>query len=271
LILAGAGLGTGPALFAAGEATVPVTPLFSRHVVPLFSRLGCNAGACHGAVKGQNGFRLTLFGAQPDLDHSRILREASGRRLNLLAPEASLLLLKATGQVPHQGDARLARGSPEYRIIHRWIASGARLDEIVRSRVVKLLLTTTPAGNGRHQLNVQATFADGSDEDVTHLCRFEAVHKEVALVRRSGEVQVIGAGDTALVARYRAEPAVTMLVAPRQGKERFPDVQPINFIDRQVLNKLRRLNIHPAEVCDDATFLRRASLDDAPLIKEVIA
>src|SRR5262245_60218570 len=95
--LAGAGLGARPLPLQAGEAAVPATPVFSRHVVPLFSRLGCNAGACHGAVKGQNGFRLTLFGADPGLDHTRLLRESSGRRLNLLDPESSLLLLKATG------------------------------------------------------------------------------------------------------------------------------------------------------------------------------
>src|SRR5881396_2299579 len=82
-------------------------PLFSRHVIPLFSRLGCNAGACHGAVKGQNGFRLSLFGAEPAADHERLLREAGGRRLNLLDPDASLLLLKATGQVAHPGGKRM--------------------------------------------------------------------------------------------------------------------------------------------------------------------
>src|SRR5437870_4310917 len=123
LILAGA-----PAPLRAAEAT-PV-PLFSRHVVPLFSRLGCNAGSCHGAVKGQNGFRLSLFGADPDLDHARLLREFSGRRLNLLAPENSLLLRKATGQTPHQGGSRLTTASPEYQILRDWIAAGARLDRV---------------------------------------------------------------------------------------------------------------------------------------------
>src|SRR5262245_64041866 len=92
-------------------------PLFSRHVVPLFSRAGCNAGACHGAVKGQNGFRLTLFGADPALDHERLLRELAGRRINRLAPDASLLLLKATGQISHEGGRRLAPDGRDYRLI----------------------------------------------------------------------------------------------------------------------------------------------------------
>src|SRR5262245_35422531 len=92
-------------------ADTNIDPKFSRHVVPLFSRLGCNAGSCHGAVKGQNGFRLTLFGADPVLDHERLLRETAGRRLNLQDPDASLLLLKATARIPHGGGRRLEAGS----------------------------------------------------------------------------------------------------------------------------------------------------------------
>src|ERR1700704_6394093 len=105
----------------AAEAPVlPAEPRFSRHVVPLFSRLGCNAGACHGAVKGQNGFRLTLFGADPALDHARLVREFGGRRLNFHDPDASLLLLKATGQISHEGGKRLDVGSGEYKLLRAW-------------------------------------------------------------------------------------------------------------------------------------------------------
>src|SRR5215813_195317 len=108
---------------AAAPATAPAQPLFSRHVVPLFSRLGCNAGSCHGAVKGQNGFRLTLFGTDPGLDHARLVREFGSRRLNFADPDASLLLLKATAQVPHQGGKRLDVSSPEYTLLRNWITS----------------------------------------------------------------------------------------------------------------------------------------------------
>ena len=100
---------------AASEARQPGEPRFTRHVVPLFSRLGCNAGTCHGAVRGKNGFRLSLFGVEPALDHERLVRDAGGRRLNFQNPDASLLLLKATGRVAHEGGNRLAVGSPEYQ------------------------------------------------------------------------------------------------------------------------------------------------------------
>ena len=116
-------------------------PLFSRHISAVFSRVGCNGGTCHGAVQGRNGFRLSLFGADPALDHERLLREFSGRRLNLADAEASLLLLKATGQVAHGGGKRIEPGGPEYRILRRWIAAGAPLDNVDRSRVAHLRIT----------------------------------------------------------------------------------------------------------------------------------
>ncbi len=245
---------------------VPADPLFSRHVVPVFSRLGCNAGSCHGAVKGQNGFRLSLFGADPAADHSRLLREANGRRLNRFATDDSLLLLKGTGATPHEGGNRMPLGSPEYLIVRNWIAKGAKLDDLAASRVTRLAvepaLQTTKLGE-RYRLKVTAAFADGSTEDVTALCMFEVVNKELARTDHSGQVESLGVGDTAIVARFRGEPVVAMLVVPRGGAEPFPDVKPVNVIDTHVLAKLRRLNIHPAVQCDDATFLRRASLDVA--------
>lgn len=262
LIIAGVLAGAAAPLRA--DEPVSVDPSFSRHVVPLFSRLGCNAGGCHGAVKGQNGFRLSLFGADPATDHARLLREANGRRLSLHSPETSLLLLKATGAATHEGGKRMAVGSPEYQIVHNWLVAGAKLDKLDASRVTRLSVepaSRTAKLGERYSLRVTASFADGSMEDVTSLCSFEAVNKELARVNFAGQVEAIGIGDTALVARYRAEPVVALVVVPRGGSEAFPNVKPVNVIDTHVLDKLRRLNIHPAEPCDDATFLRRVSLD----------
>jgi hypothetical protein len=263
LLAAGLALVLGfPAAAPAGEA--PKEPRFSRHVVPLFSRLGCNAGSCHGAVKGQNGFRLSLFGADPAGDHQRLLREAGGRRLDRSDPDNSLLLLKATGQARHEGGTRMAKGSAEYRILRDWIASGASLDSIEKSAVTRLTiapLQKTLKQGERYALRVMADFADGSSEDVTALCSFEPVNKELARMDASGQVTALAVGDTALIARYRSEPVVALLVVPRDGKEAFPKVAPVNFIDKHVLDKLRKLNVHPAEPCDDVTFLRRVSID----------
>jgi len=237
---------------------------FSRHVAAVFSKLGCNGGTCHGAVKGQNGFRLTLFGADPSLDHERMLREFAGRRVNLQDPDASLLLLKATGQASHGGGKRMEVGSAEYTILRRWIAAGAKLDAIDKSRVVKLHVIPVEQSakpGDRYRLKVEATFADATVEDVTLLCSYETLDRQVAVVERDGAVHVQGPGDTALMVRFRSEPIVSLVMVPRATTEAFPKVTPINFIDVHILAKLRRLNIPASALTDDLTFLRRVSLD----------
>jgi len=239
-------------------------PLFSRHIVPLFSKLGCNAGACHGAVKGQNGFRLSLFGADPAADYERLLRDSAGRRLNLVAPESSLLLLKATGQIAHEGGRRMAVGSPEYKLLHAWLNNGYKLDALDKSKVTRLEITPRQQAlkmGETCKLKVQASFADGSSEDVTALCTFESRDKLVATVNAAGEAKATGVGDAALVVRFRSEPGMAMLLVPGAPQGTFPEVKPHNFIDTHVLQKLKLLNIHPAPLADDITFLRRVHLD----------
>src|SRR5437763_6072704 len=150
-------------------------PRFGRHVEAVFSRLGCNGGACHGAVKGQNGFRLSLFGAAPTGDAERILREYVGRRINLADPAASLLLKKATGQAEHGGGVRLQAGSPDYETIRKWIAGGAKVDPESKSHVKDLRISPaerTAKPGEACPLKVEATFIDGSREDVTAFCSF---------------------------------------------------------------------------------------------------
>src|SRR5262249_53230765 len=122
------------------EERSETTPLFSRHVVPTLSRLGCNGGgSCHGTVKGQNGFRLSLFGGQPAEDFNRLTRQFSGRRLDLLRPDESLILLKATGRVPHGGGKRTEVGSTDYQLLRAWIAGGTPFGDVVKEGVARLV------------------------------------------------------------------------------------------------------------------------------------
>lgn len=253
-------------LFAAPSqpGPAPEAPSFTRHVTAVFSRLGCNAGTCHGAVQGKNGFRLSLFAARPEQDYEHLRFGSRGRRINLAAPTASLLLRKPSGVMPHGGGVALRQGSPEYGILLRWIEAGAPGDEPAESEIARLAITPRQqrtAPRSQYQLQVTATFADGSREDVTGLCSFQSRNEGVATVDRQGLVTARGVGDTALVVRYRAEPAIAMVVVPRNTTEPFPEVQPHNFIDEHVLAKLASLGLPPAELCDDATFLRRATLD----------
>lgn len=261
LLLCGILLGTaapGVARAAEGDA-----PSYQRHVVALFGKLGCNGGTCHGAVKGQNGFRLSMFGADPAGDHERLVREDGGRRLDFFEPENSLLLRKATGKVPHGGGVRLLAGSPEHQILSAWIAGGATADEPEPSQLTALSIFpaehVSQTGES-YALRVEAEFADGSKENVTDFCSFESQDRAVATIDGAGRVTGVGVGDAGLLVRYRAQPAAAHVLVPRPGAD-FPEATPVNFIDEHVLAKLRRLNLPPAEVCDDATFLRRVHLD----------
>jgi hypothetical protein len=251
---------------AADPATSEDTPLFSRHVVPILSRLGCNAGgSCHGTVKGQNGFRLSLFGGQPAEDFKRLTREIGGRRLDVEQPDDSLILLKASGRVPHGGGKRTSVGSTDYQVLRRWIAAGAPLDDVVRSRVTRLVVSPAElilsVGESR-RVQSTATYADGTSTDVTLLCRHETNDQEIATIDASGTIRGKRVGDTVAVIRYGAEPVlINILVVPGANRKPFPEVKTHNFIDEHVLAKLRALDLPPAALCDDATFLRRLYLD----------
>lgn len=242
------------------------TPLFSRHVVPLLSRLGCNAGgACHGTVKGQDGFRLSLFGGNPLEDHGRLTREYAARRISVNDPDRSLILLKATGQVSHGGGKRTAVGSPDYKLLRDWIAAGAPVDDAAKSRVTRLVVSPAEqilkVGETK-RFQVTATYTDGASADVTHLCRHESRDEEIATLDPSGSLRARRAGDTVAIIRYGAEPVLAnVLVMPAEAGKAFAEVKPHNFIDGHILAKLRALDAPPAAVCDDATFLRRLCLD----------
>ncbi len=248
----------------ANDELPQVAPRFTRHVTAVFSRLGCNGGTCHGAVQGKNGFRLSLFAGKPDEDYEQLLYGSRGRRINLAAPMASLLLRKPLGEMPHGGGKVFDTASPEFEILRRWIEAGAPRDSSSDSAIVNLTVIpveeTVPPGSS-YQLAVTASFADGTSEDVTSLCSFASLDNVVATVDEFGAVTSRGVGDTALIVRYRAEPVMSMIVVPRQSPQPFPDVKPNNFIDARVLAKLKSLNLPPSDLCDDTTFLRRASLD----------
>jgi hypothetical protein len=239
---------------------------FSRHVIPVFSRLGCNAGgACHGTNKGQNGFRLSLFGAQPGLDHIRLTRELFTRRLNIADPDQSLILLKATGQVAHGGGKRTDVGSSDYRVLRNWIAAGCKLDDLAKSSVARLQVSppeqVLKVGESG-QLKVTATFTDGLVADVTELCRYESHVEEFATIDAAGKVHARSVGDTVAIIRYGAEPILaSVLIVPADGKKALAAVKAHNFIDEHILAKLQALNLPAAPLGDDEVFLRRLYLD----------
>ncbi len=221
-------------------------PSFARHIVPLLSRLGCNSGSCHGAVQGQNRFKLSLFGADQAADHEQLRRAEAGRRVNLLSSEDSLVLLKARGAVPHGGGQVTRADSPEYAVLSRWVAAGALLDSVEDGRVVSLKVTPpqqTAKTADAYSLKVEAEFAGGVVEDVTHLCSFESKAGGIAQVDRDGEVTTVSAGSTAILIRFGSEPVIAMIEVARPERvadEVFAAAPPLNSLDERMLAKLKR-------------------------------
>ena len=249
---------------------------FRRDVMPVLFRAGCNSGTCHGSARGKDGFMLSLFGYDPKGDYERIVHEMVGRRVNAAVPEQSLLLLKATGAVPHTGGKLFARDSDYYKTILRWIAAGTPDDSGTVPETVKLVLSEErlvfgKAGLGT-TLKATALASDGSTRDVTRLARYFSNNESVAKIDSDGRVVATGPGDTHVFARFsRFTTGVETIVLPSEAGFVWPNPQAFNFIDTLVSDKLQKLRIAPSELCDDATFLRRVTLDLAarpPTVEE---
>jgi hypothetical protein len=239
---------------------------FERHVASLLGKHGCSAGACHGSFQGKGGLRLSLFGHDPGRDFSALTRGALGRRINPGDPDSSLVLLKATGQVPHGGGKRFDRGSWQYRVVREWIAQGGR--RAAGSGQVKALriLPAEHAFSGPGEsttLKVLAEFTDGTRADVTPFADFRAGDDSIADVSPLGQVRGRRPGDTPIIVSYRGNLATARVLVPFPAARGavYPTVRANNFIDREVFAKLRRLNVVPSELSGDAEFLRRVTID----------
>ncbi len=251
---------------------------FERQLMGVLGRTGCNSGSCHGSFQGKGGFRLSLFGYDPEKDFLAITRDSNGRRINRQDPDSSLLLLKATGQVAHGGKTRFDRQSWAYQLLREWIVQGAAWEK--GSGEVKAI-TITPSEYAFAKpglsgvLTVQATFADGSTENITPLCDFRTNDETIVEVNPLGEVKALRPGDTAIVVSYRGNVLPVRVLVPTVAPAgfKYPDVPTFNYIDREVFAKLKRLNVVPSDLADDGEFLRRVTLDTTgmlPTAKEVL-
>ncbi len=239
---------------------------FSNEIVPIFTKLGCNAGGCHGKADGQNGFKLSLLGFYPQDDYEYLVKEDRGRRIFHADPEYSLLLTKPANRLPHGGGHRLSPGSYEWQLIANWIEQGTPFGEeddptIERIEVFPKSQAMNP--NSRQQLAVVAHYSDGTSQDVTRVATYEPNETEMAAATTTGLVTTSDIpGDVAVMVRFQSQVAVFRANIPLGvDVDRFPAEK--NFIDRHVFAKLRKLGIPPSELCDDATFIRRVTSDIA--------
>jgi WD40 repeat protein len=238
---------------------------FIRDVNPVISRVGCNAGTCHGSAKGRNGFKLSLRGYDAILDVRSLTDDLASRRVNVASPDDSLMLLKSTGAVPHEGGRVVQHGDTYYQILRAWVTQGASLDTAA-ARVSKIeVVPTNPVIErigSRQQMRVVATYADGKTRDVTREAYIESGNNEVATPDRSGVMLAIRRGEAPVLARYEGSYAATTLTVMGDRKG-FTWEAPPTFgkIDELVAAKWQRLKVKPSGECSDAEFIRRIYLD----------
>ncbi len=273
---------------------------FGTDVVPILTKLGCNGGGCHGKATGQNGFKLSLFGFEPEVDYDALVTDARGRRLSLSDPDRSLLLLKATSRMPHGGGRRLNESSDDYRMLRDWIAQGATAPRADDPRLVRIELSqdrshvrqnvgndaqpprsgergydlgTVLKPNSSQQLRVTAFFSDNTSRDVTRQAVYQSNEPNIATVESDGLVKTSSQhGLVSVMARFGEQIAtfhaavpfasdpVKMAAAQQQLDQLEPKLGAASF-DRHLLRQWRRLGVVPSAPADDATFLRRATID----------
>lgn len=238
---------------------------FPNQVVPVFTKLSCNSGGCHGKASGQNGFKLSLLGFEPQFDYMTLVKESRGRRLFPSAPDQSLFLLKASGNAPHGGGKKMMPDSDEYKIVRRWIASGMPYGRESDPIVTKVTVYPEHRILDRHshqQFAVYAHYSDGTVEDITRRAQYESNDTEIATVDGQGYVSTLGlSGEAAIMARYQVHVAVFRATVPLGVKTPAWQFAENTIVDKFTVKKWKELGLVPSELSSDAAFIRRASLD----------
>lgn len=237
---------------------------FTKDIRPILSKAGCAAGACHASQHGKGGFKLSVFGFDPNGDYDSIVTGSRGRRISPACPDASLLLEKATASITHGGGARLSSDSLQYQTLRAWIVEGTPRSKIATANVTELNVfpesRVGEVGIGQ-QLRVVASYSDGSQRDVTSLAIYDAIDTSILRVDASGYTKSIATGQTSVMIRYDGQVAVSTFVVPYGPPGKLVGWKNQNFVDEIASAKFVDLGLEPSPICDDATFIRRAFLD----------
>ena len=255
-------------LFCALSAVIRAeSPSFRNDVLPILSKAGCNSGGCHGALAGKGGFRLSLFGYNPDADWLSITRESRGRRVELADPGSSLILLKPTTALRHKGGKRLEVNSDEYRLIAGWITAGCPPPQANDAKLTALMVSPAESAllpGTSQQISVKAKYSNGTEREVTRWVKFTSADETVATVDAGGKVSVTGHGEGAVTAWFSSQIVIARIVSPFPhpvADDVYAAAPRAGFIDELVLEQLKKLHLKPSPAAGDATFVRRAYLD----------
>jgi hypothetical protein len=246
---------------------------FRLDCMPVFMRGGCNQGGCHGAARGKDGFRTSLFGMDPAGDYLRITREMPGRRINLAIPEESSLIEKSVGAVPHSGNQCFEPDSVYNKALLEWITAGAPDDSADVAKVTGIEVFPSQivmeGKNATQQITVRATYSDGTDRDVTNLALFMSNNDPTATIDKQGLVTSGDRGAAFMLARFSVYSVTAqVLVIPAQLQYERPKLAETNYIDTLVDENLHKLRILPSGICTDEEFVRRAFIDIAGVYPE---
>ena len=238
---------------------------FENDIIPILSKYGCNSSGCHGKAEGQNGFKLSVFGFDAQADYDALVKQGRGRRTFPAAANHSLLLAKASGLMPHGGGVRITKNSREFHVLRAWVTAGVpfgdpeapkvvEIDVLPRERIMDTLAS--------QQLRVIARYTDGRKVDVTSIAKYQSNNEGLATVDEQGVVRTSESpGQVAVMATYNGAVNTFQTLVPRKQKiENYPDFVEYNFIDQLVHARLKKLNIVPSEISDDAEFLRRSHI-----------
>ena len=250
---------------AVANQTVAPKVSFVRDVQPVLSKLGCNAGTCHGSAQGKNGFKLSLRGYDPIFDHRSLTDDLEGRRFNRAAPDRSLMLMKPAGTVPHVGGVVWQPGDPTYDLVKAWIADGVKLD-LTAPKVASIELfpknPSLPVIGMKQQFSIIATYTDGKTRDVSAETFIESSNTEVATIDKSGLTTSIRRGETTMLARYEGAYAASTVVVMGDRSSFVWMPQPVySPLDQLVDAKLQKMKIQLSGLCDDSEFIRRVTID----------
>lgn len=252
-----------PVTVANAKSKKPVS--FVKDVQPVLSKLGCNAGTCHGAQAGKNGFKLSLRGYDAIFDYRALTDDLEGRRFNRAAPEKSLMLLKTSGAIPHQGGVITQPGDPNYELLRTWISQGAKFDpDAVRVKSIAVFPKDPTIGTigSKQQFAVMATYPDGTVRDVTAEAFIDSSNTDVATVDKHSLLTSVRRGEATMLARYEGAYAASTVVILGDKTGFAWQSRPVhNYIDELVDAKLKKVKVQPSEICDDAEFIRRVSID----------
>ncbi|MEX2175572.1 MAG: DUF1549 and DUF1553 domain-containing protein [Pirellulaceae bacterium] len=243
---------------------------FQLDIMPVFMRSGCNTGSCHGAARGKDGFRLSLFGFDPQGDYYRITREIGARRINLASPKASLMIEKSIGAVPHTGGKRFEADSEYNAVMMRWLEAGAPNDAAPPPAVVGVDVyppAVVLEGEGaKQQFIARARYADGTDRDITSLATFMTNNDNSAPISIDGLVTAAARGEAFVMARFETHTVGNQVLVLPKGMEYVAPAIAGNYIDELVAAKLNKIRMLPSGLCTDEQFLRRVTIDITGLL-----